>query len=111
MGSGRCCRGAQAQQGFGQREVLRVGDLEVLRAATHQPRRQSAGLKRAGFVGDAGVAQGFGGGQGLLERAKAGTAPVYSACILNGTRWDIGMPDEYLLTLAEFGRRGPYNNA
>jgi hypothetical protein len=47
----------------------------------------------------------------LLERAKAGTAPVYSACILNGTRWDIGMPDEYLLTLAEFGRRGPYNNA
>jgi len=51
------------------------------------------------------------GQEGLLERAKAGTAPVYSACILNGTRWDIGMPDEYLLTLAEFGRRGPYNNA
>ena len=51
------------------------------------------------------------GQEGWLERSRAGTAPVYSACILNGTRWDIGMPDEYLLTLAEFGRRGPYKNA
>lgn len=50
------------------------------------------------------------GQEGLLQRAKAGSAPNYSACILNGTRWDIGMPDEYLLTLAEFGRRGPYNH-
>jgi UTP--glucose-1-phosphate uridylyltransferase len=40
----------------------------------------------------------------LLTRAQAGTAPPYSALLLNGMRWDIGLPDEYLRTLMEFGK-------
>ncbi|MDX1934054.1 MAG: sugar phosphate nucleotidyltransferase [Capsulimonadales bacterium] len=44
----------------------------------------------------------------LLRRSLAGEAPPYRAAFLNGTRWDIGMPDVYLETLAAYGRRGPY---
>ena len=33
---------------------------------------------------------------------------TYHALLVNGERWDIGMPDEYLKTLTALGRRGPY---
>lgn len=44
----------------------------------------------------------------LLARAQAGDAPPYRAALVDGVRWDIGMPDEYLKTLAALGRRGPF---
>lgn len=44
----------------------------------------------------------------LLARAQRGAAPPYRATILSGTRWDIGVPEGYLETLAALGRRGPY---
>lgn len=47
----------------------------------------------------------------LLERSRRGDAPPYRALLVDGTRWDIGMPDEYLRTLAALGRRGPHADA
>jgi UTP--glucose-1-phosphate uridylyltransferase len=44
----------------------------------------------------------------LLKRAQSGAGPSYRAAYLQGTRWDIGVPDGYLETLAAFGRRGPF---
>jgi UTP--glucose-1-phosphate uridylyltransferase len=44
----------------------------------------------------------------LLARAQDGSAPAYRALRLDGTRLDIGLPDEYLKTLIALGRRGPY---
>ena len=44
----------------------------------------------------------------LLERAQSGDRPPYRAALLNGLRWDIGMPDVYLETLLTYGLRGPY---
>ena len=44
----------------------------------------------------------------LLTRAQSGAVPPYRALLVNGVRWDIGMPDEYLKTLAALGRRGPH---
>ena len=46
----------------------------------------------------------------LLERAQSGDGPPYRAALLNGVRWDIGMPDFYLETLLAYGLRGPYSN-
>jgi hypothetical protein len=43
---------APVENSFGQREIFRIGDLEVLRAAAHQPGRQAHRLHGAGFVGD-----------------------------------------------------------
>jgi UTP--glucose-1-phosphate uridylyltransferase len=39
----------------------------------------------------------------LLERAIAGDAPPYTALLLDGQRWDIGLPDEYIKTFAAYG--------
>jgi UTP--glucose-1-phosphate uridylyltransferase len=44
----------------------------------------------------------------LLRRSLAGDAPPYRAAYLNGTRWDIGMPDVYLETLIAYAQRGPF---
>lgn len=44
----------------------------------------------------------------LLEKAQSGDGPPYRAAILNGIRWDTGMPDVYLETLLAYGLRGPY---
>jgi UTP--glucose-1-phosphate uridylyltransferase len=41
----------------------------------------------------------------LLERAIAGDAPPYTALLLDGQRWDIGLPDEYIKTFAAYGPR------
>ena len=41
------------------------------------------------------------------ERLLAGGDP-YHALLVRGDRWDIGLPGEYLKTLAEYGRRGPF---
>lgn len=45
----------------------------------------------------------------LLQKSLAGDGPPYRAAILNGTRWDTGMPDVYLETLLAYGLRGPYS--
>lgn len=47
----------------------------------------------------------------LLERSRRGGAPPYRAALLHGTRWDIGMPDEYLKTLVAYGLLGPHREA
>ncbi len=39
----------------------------------------------------------------LLSRAHAGTGPAYHALLVDGTRWDIGTPDEYRATVAGLG--------
>jgi UTP--glucose-1-phosphate uridylyltransferase len=44
----------------------------------------------------------------LLQKSLAGEAPPYRAAYLQGTRWDIGMPDVYLETLIAYAQRGPY---
>jgi UTP--glucose-1-phosphate uridylyltransferase len=44
----------------------------------------------------------------LLEMSKRGEAPPYRAALLNGTRWDIGMPDVYLESLLAYAQRGPF---
>ncbi|GAB4457701.1 MAG: UTP--glucose-1-phosphate uridylyltransferase GalU [Armatimonadaceae bacterium] len=44
----------------------------------------------------------------LLGRSLRGEAPPYRAAFLNGTRWDIGMPDVYLETLLAYAQRGPF---
>jgi UTP--glucose-1-phosphate uridylyltransferase len=48
------------------------------------------------------------GQERLLEQSKRGDAPPYRAALLNGTRWDIGMPDVYLESLIAYGQRGPF---
>ena len=44
----------------------------------------------------------------LLERSLSGAAPPYSALFVDAERWDIGMPDVYLESLAAYGMRGPF---
>jgi len=44
----------------------------------------------------------------LLERSQRGEAPPYRAAYLQGERWDIGLPHEYLKTLVAYAKRGPY---
>jgi UTP--glucose-1-phosphate uridylyltransferase len=44
----------------------------------------------------------------LLELALAGQCPAYRAALLDGNRWDIGVPSAYLETLIAFGKRSPY---
>ncbi|MFM7322409.1 MAG: hypothetical protein ACKO5K_12915, partial [Armatimonadota bacterium] len=39
----------------------------------------------------------------LLERSRRGEASPYHALLVDGTRWDIGMPAEYRATLAGYG--------
>jgi len=39
----------------------------------------------------------------LLVRAHAGTGSAYHALLVDGTRWDIGTPDEYRATIAGLG--------
>ena len=48
------------------------------------------------------------GQERLLARSLAGDAPPYRAAFLEGTRWDIGVPDGYLETLIAFAQRGPF---
>lgn len=47
-------------------------------------------------------------GQELLWKRNPA---AYRALLLSGERWDIGLPDEYLKTLAKFGALGPYAEA
>jgi UTP--glucose-1-phosphate uridylyltransferase len=42
----------------------------------------------------------------LLERSQRGDAPPYTALLLDGQRWDIGLPDEYIKTFAAYGPQG-----
>jgi UDP-glucose pyrophosphorylase len=44
----------------------------------------------------------------LLKRSLAGRSAPYRAAFLEGTRWDIGVPDGYLETLLAFAARGPF---
>ena len=48
------------------------------------------------------------GQERLLQKSLAGDAPPYRAAFLNGSRWDIGVPDGYLETLAVFGLQSPH---
>lgn len=44
----------------------------------------------------------------LLARALAGNAPPYRALFVNGDRWDIGVPQEYLRTIFKRAQQGPF---
>ena len=44
----------------------------------------------------------------LLQKSLNGDAPPYRAAMVNGTRWDTGVPDGYLETLFALAQRGPY---
>jgi len=44
----------------------------------------------------------------LLQKSLNGEAPAYRAALLDGTRWDTGVPDGYLETLLALGQRGPF---
>ena len=62
---------ALGQHGLGPGEVVRVGALEVLRAAGHQARAQAHRLHGAGLVGDAGKAAAGMCRQRRVQRAQA----------------------------------------
>ena len=69
--------GARLQHGFGQREVIGVGDLEVPGTALHQQRLQAGELNRAGFVGD-----GPGGTlQAVLQRLQQQAEAEHLRCL------------------------------
>lgn len=44
----------------------------------------------------------------LLQGSLKGEYAPYRAAYLNGSRWDIGMPDVYLETLVAYGKIGPF---
>lgn len=44
----------------------------------------------------------------LLARSLSGAGAPYGAVYLDADRWDIGMPDVYLESLAAYGLRSPY---
>jgi UTP--glucose-1-phosphate uridylyltransferase len=44
----------------------------------------------------------------LLQKSLSGEAPPYRAALLDGARWDTGVPDGYLETLLALAQRGPF---